>query len=188
MKPLMILCALLLSVSSFAREFEGVKMDDTIEVGGKTLVLNGMGLRRVTRFGISVRVYVGGLYLENKSNDSDAIIASKETKRFVMEMLHNVDRDAMVEAFEKSFTDNCVMACESKGAQFAKFKMYVPSVRKKDRLIFTFTPDSVEFEVVGANAKKVTLEGAEISQNLLALFINKKSPPTPDLRKGLLGL
>jgi hypothetical protein len=187
MKLAVLALSLLLTCVSSARELEDIKMDDSIQVNGKTLTLNGMGLRRVTKFGIKIKVYVGGLYLEKKSSDSDAIIKSAEVKRFVMEMKQNVDREPMLEAFEKSFTENCTMNCETKLQQFGKFKSHVPSVRKKDRLVFTFLPTSTEFEVIGANSKKVTLEGADLSQNLLALFINKISPPTPELREGLLG-
>ncbi len=175
------------SLQVSAKELNDVKMDDQVQVNGKTLLLNGMGLRKVSKFGIPIKVYVGGLYLEKKSSDSDAIIKSTENKKYVMEMLQNVDREPMIEAFEKSFTENCVHTCDQKGAQFAKFKVFIPSVRKRDRLVFTFAADHVDFEVIGANAKRATLTGVEFSHNLLALFINKVSPPTPELRAGLLG-
>lgn len=170
-----------------ARELEKVTMEEEIQVDGKKLLLNGLCLRRKTVFGISVKVYVGGLYLEQKANDSDAIIASKETKRLVMQMLQNVDREKMDESFEAGFTENCVQSCDNKKKLYSEFRKHVPSVRKGDRLIFTYYPDKVDFEVVGANARKVTLPGADMSQNLLALFINKKAPPTPEFRTCLLG-
>jgi hypothetical protein len=185
-----ILLAIIVALTNIAsaRELNDVKMEDQLQVNGKTLILNGMGLRKVSKFGIPIKVYVGGLYLEKKSSDSDLIIKSTENKRFIMEMLQNVDRDPMVEAFEKSYTENCVNTCEKKKELFGKFKAQIPSVRKRDRLVFTFSPDKVEFEVIGANAKKVVITGADQSQNILALFINKISPPTPELRSGLLGL
>ena len=54
MKRLM-LAASLLAAPAFAGELEGVKVDDSITVGGKTVTLNGMGLRRK----FIVNVYVG---------------------------------------------------------------------------------------------------------------------------------
>jgi hypothetical protein len=39
-----------------------VTLPDTVQVGGRTLVLNGLGLRKK----FVVKVYVAGLYLEQK--------------------------------------------------------------------------------------------------------------------------
>jgi len=101
MKNVLVICCLSLSLNASARELNDVKMDDQVQVSGKNLVLNGMGLRKVSKFGIPIKVYVGGLYLEKKSSDSDAVIKSVEVKRFVMEMLQNVDREPMMDAFER---------------------------------------------------------------------------------------
>ena len=51
-----------------AKELAGVTMPDTLSVGGKTLKLNGLGLRKKA----IVKVYVGGLYLETPSKDAAA--------------------------------------------------------------------------------------------------------------------
>jgi len=47
------------AASLLGREVAGVKMPDTVTVEGKTLKLNGMGLRKKVMF----KVYVAGLYL-----------------------------------------------------------------------------------------------------------------------------
>jgi hypothetical protein len=188
-KSIMFALCILLGVVGSARELKDIKMDDSTQVNGKNLILNGMGLREKSIFGIPVKIYVAGLYLEKKSKDSDAIIKSPETKMLIMEMKQNVPREKMVDAFETSYTDNCVNNCDKKKEQFGKFKVFIPSVSKGDRLIFTYLPDKAIFEVKGKGGsdKKDTLEGVDFSQNLLANFINAKAPPTPELRKGLLG-
>ena len=53
-----------------AGEVAGVKMADTVSVEGKTLKLNGMGLRKKVVF----KVYVAGLYLETPSPAGEAIM------------------------------------------------------------------------------------------------------------------
>ena len=65
-----LLALLLMAVSQplLARECQGVNLPDQLQVSGKTLQLNGLGLREATIF--KVRVYVAGLYLEQKSTDS----------------------------------------------------------------------------------------------------------------------
>src|SRR5271167_4066463 len=103
--------AVLLTISVFmlssvvnpqAATLAGVTLPDTIQVRGTPLVLNGMGLR--TKY--MVKVYVAGLYLEQKSSDPDAIIKSDATKRIVMQFLHGARKSQMVDAFNESFTDN----------------------------------------------------------------------------------
>ena len=63
----------------------GVTLPDTTQVGGQTLVLNGLGVR--TKF--TVKVYVAGLYLEQKSSDPDAIIKMNAPKQIVMKFVHS---------------------------------------------------------------------------------------------------
>ena len=47
---------------AMAAEVAGVKLDDSISLGGKTLVLNGAGVRTRAVF----KVYAMGLYLTKK--------------------------------------------------------------------------------------------------------------------------
>ena len=60
-----------------AAKLAGVTMADTVTLDGKTLVLNGLGVRAATF--MKVKVYIIGLYLENKSSDAKAIIASERS-------------------------------------------------------------------------------------------------------------
>ncbi len=58
---------------------------------GKTLVLNGLGLR--TKF--VVKVYVAGLYLEQKSSDANAILKADAPKRLVMQFMRDFEQEAV---------------------------------------------------------------------------------------------
>src|SRR3989337_2459246 len=68
-------------------------MPDQATVEGKTLVLNGMGLREATF--LKVAVYVAGLYLESKSADANAILGSSQVKRISMHFVRDVRADQM---------------------------------------------------------------------------------------------
>lgn len=171
-----------------AAELQGVKLPDSATVDGKTLSLNGMGLREVHKFGFPVKVYVAGLYLEKKNSDSEALIKNDETKKLIMQFLRAVDREALNDAFRKGYEDNCVMACDKKKEQFKLFAQNVVSVRKDNQIALTFYKDKIEIDTNGPNAKKETIKNADLARNMLAVFINKKAPPTEELRKGLLGL
>ena len=55
-----------------AGERAGVSLPEKATVEGRTLILNGMGLRKATW--LRVKVSVAGLYLEEKSLDAEDIL------------------------------------------------------------------------------------------------------------------
>ena len=63
---------------TLAVEIAGVKVPDTVTAEGKTLKLNGAGLRTKLMF----KVYVASLYLETPSKDSAAIVSSDQVKAY----------------------------------------------------------------------------------------------------------
>src|ERR1039458_4616669 len=71
-----------------AATLAGVTMPDTAQVGGKNLVLNGLGLRTK----VIVKVYVAGLYVEQKSSDPNTLIKSDTTKQIVMKFVHGASK------------------------------------------------------------------------------------------------
>ena len=71
-----------------AATLAGVTLPDTVQVGSTMLVLNGMGIR--TKY--MVKVYVAGLYLEQKSSDPGAIIKADAPKRIVMQFVHGASK------------------------------------------------------------------------------------------------
>ena len=76
-----------------AATLAGVTLPDSVQVGGKTLVLNGLGLR--TKF--VVKVYVAGLYLEQKSSDANAIVKTDAPKRLVMQFMRDLSKKQLAD-------------------------------------------------------------------------------------------
>ena len=97
-----LLLSLLLAAPALAKELKGVKMADAIEAGGKKLTLNGMGLRTKAIF----KVYVAGLYLEEKSSDPAAIIAKAGVRRVDLQMLRDLEKGKITEAIKAGFEKN----------------------------------------------------------------------------------
>jgi Chalcone isomerase-like len=54
-----------------------------------------------------IKVYVVGLYLEQKSSDPDAIVQAYAPKQIVMQFLHGVSKGRIANAFDDSFNDEC---------------------------------------------------------------------------------
>jgi hypothetical protein len=180
MKKIFALVLTLLCINVFAAELDGIKFDDKIKVGNTDLTLNGIGIRKATIF--KVKVYYGGFYLEQKSNDYNAILNAATTKQIVMNFVHDVDakklRNGFSEGFEKANKNH-----EALKASLDKFNSTLADVVKGDKLVITFHADGVSVNVKGKQFEK--FGNAEFSKALLSIwFIN---PADEGLRTGLLG-
>ncbi len=174
--------ALALSAPASAKELKGVTMPDQLDVAGRTLKLNGMGLR-LALF-IKLKVYVGGLYLEKPSKNADAILASSQIKHVEMQFLRDVSAEKMVQAWNDSLETNCKSDCESLRPQLFKLTGAMFDVKEGDTMSFTFLPDAVVLSIKGQ--KKARLEGAALSKVLLMTWLGP-NPPNDEIKEGMLG-
>lgn len=165
-----------------AGEKADVKMPDSLTHAGKTLVLNGMGVREATMF--DVDVYVAGLYLEKKSQDPKEIINSEQVKRIDLAFVRDVDRDDITEAWSTQFKKNGGDTAKYKGA-IDQLNRWMPELEEGDKLSFAYVPGKgVTVWVKGV--EKGTLPGAEFGHSFIAIWLGD-SPPNKGLKKGMLG-
>lgn len=168
-----------LATTAHAGSKGGVIMPNTIKVAGKTLTLNGMGIREATVFMIDV--YVAGLYLEAKSKDAKAIIASDTTKRIVMKFVRDVDRDDLVKAWKKGFGRSSALKDRVK-----KLNSFMSDIEERESMIFTYVPGKgTEVSVKGKS--KGVLAGTDFISALFNIWLGPK-PPNSGLRSGMLGI
>ena len=164
-----------------AGSLAGVTMPDTQQVAGKTLALNGLGLR--TKY--MVKVYVAGLYVEQKSSDANAIIKADAPKRIVLQFVHGASKGQMTDAFNESFNDNTPDAVKTMKPDIDKMLGAIDAVKVGDQMIFTYVPGTgTTYAMNGQD--KVTIPGAAFGQVMFAVWLGPK-PPTADCKKGLLG-
>ncbi len=138
-KIAMAIAVVLFGLTSFnlrAATLAGVTLPDTVQVGGTKLVLNGLGLR--TKF--MVKVYVAGLYLQQKSSDPSAIIKADAPKRIVMQFLHSASKEQMADAFDESFNDNTPEAEKTMKADIDRLLGALEPSRTGDQMVFTYVP------------------------------------------------
>src|SRR5438046_9596315 len=89
-----LICSIIIAVaagSALAAEISGVKLPDQVTLGGKSLKLNGAGLRQATI--LKLDAYAAGLYLENAGHDGDAIANSARPKAMEIVLLGAVSTD-----------------------------------------------------------------------------------------------
>lgn len=178
---LAILPALLsLSCAAQAAELAGVKMPDTMEVGGQSLPLNGIALGKKFIF----KVYVVALYLPAPAKADAAVVDPDVPKGFAMQFLRSVRKEKLVEAFKEGFEKNAGERMEKAQIEIDRFFTLVKDVKKGDRVTFTYEPG--KGSIVTLADETQSFEGKEFADAFLLLYVGPK-PPAEDLKKGLLG-
>lgn len=183
-KTVMLLVAVFVVAAGFdlhAANLAGVSMPDTIQIGGTKLVLNGLGLRKK----YLVKVYVAGLYLEQKSSDPDAILKADATKRIVMQFLRGVSKSQMADAFEESFNNNTPDARKTMKADIDRLIGALDPVNAGDQMVFTYVPGAGTTLAINGK-EKLTIATPAFGPVLFSVWLGPK-PPNADLKKGMLG-
>ncbi len=172
----------LLSMSALhAASLAGVTLPDTQQVGSTKLVLNGLGIR--TKY--MVKVYVAGLYLEQKSSDPNAIIKADAPKQIVMHFVHGASKNQMTDAFNESFGDNTPDAVKTMKPDIDRLLAALEPVKVGDEMVFTFVPGTGTTYTMNGQTR-VTIPGPAFGQVLFSVWLGPK-PPNADLKTGMLG-
>jgi len=180
-RGVVVLGLLALAVPALAATLAGVTLPDSVTVGNQTLVLNGMGVRTK----LFVKVYVGGLYLEKKSSDANAVIQSDASKRIVLQFVRDVSKDQMTEAFDESLKANGSGKAAALKSEIAQFLGALEPLKTGDQFAVTYVPGAgTTVSVRGKDT--VTIPGLPFGQLVFSMWLGPK-PPNGDLKKGLLG-
>jgi hypothetical protein len=180
--PLLAL-ALLIAPPAAAGELAGVTMDDSIAIGGRSLALQGMGLRTKWR----IKIYVGGLYLTAPTTDAAAIVSSTEPKVVDMAMVRALAADKITGGIEAGFeanNDDATMATlrERLDRMMAMF----PAVKAGDVARLAWTPG--HGTVVSMNGEQLgVIEGQDFADALFSCWLGE-TPAQESLKSGMLGL
>ena len=168
--------------SATAAEISGVKLPDQVTLEGKTLKLNGTGLRQATI--LKVNVYAAGLYLQSPSGDGEAIANSDQFKSIEMVFMREVSAKQMADAFQEGFEKNCVADCAKLKPDLSKLQGLMKDMKKGDTMAYHFLTDGVEVMIRGQKAG--TVGDKAFSHQLIRCWIGK-NPPNAGLKEGLLG-
>jgi Chalcone isomerase-like len=167
--------------TAMAAEISGVKLPDQVTVAGKSLKLNGAGLRQATI--LKVNVYAAGLYLENASKDGETIANSDQAKSIQMVFMRDVTGKQMAEAFQEGFDKNCVAGCAELKPNIGKLQGLLKDMKKGETMAFHFTSGGVDVMIRGQ--KVGSIGDKAFSHQLIRCWIGK-NPPNPGLKDGLL--
>jgi Chalcone isomerase-like len=177
-----LLAAALAAPVAYAGELAGVTMPDQVTVSGETLHLNGMGVRKK----LWIKVYIGGLYLENATKDASEVINSDQVKRVVMHFRTNkASKGKMDDGWDEGFQDNSPDEMAALKDRIATFKSYFGDMKVDDVVEMTMVPGEGTTVVINGT-NKGTIEGDDFAKALMRVWFGDH-PPTEDLKEGMLG-
>lgn len=167
-----------------AAEVAGVRIDDTVTVGGRELVLNGAGLRSK----LFIKVYVGALYVGQKAGTPAAIYDSPAPRRMLLRMLRDMDAETLHGALDDGLRSNLtaaeLAAQQGPAGQLAALMKGIGKVREGDAITIDFMADGLS---VGLNNQpRGTVAGGDFARALLRVWLGDK-PADASLKKALLG-
>ncbi len=168
-----------LSLNTFALTVDGINFPDTAVVEGKNLVLNGVGIRKATF--LKIKVYYGGLYLEQKSKEI-TFINSTSPKQIIINFVREVTakqlKETWVEGLERANTNYTTLK-----SSMDQLATHLVDVDKNDSIVVQFLTDGVVLTIKGKTTPKIG--NADFSKGLLNVWFTK--PQDENLREGLLG-
>ena len=182
-KVLLIFTSLLFSTMALSASIGGHEIPDQLTAADKQLLLNGAGLRDKWM----IDLYVGGLYLTEKSSDANTIISADEpmalrllivSSRITSENM----TEATLEGFGHSLGDKQA-AMQPRIDQFlAAFK---EQIQEGDVFEMLYLPgDGVAVSKNGKNLD--TIEGLDFKSALFGIWLGEE-PAQKSLKMGMLG-
>lgn len=176
---------LLICSPAFGLEIAGIVLPETAGMpSGEKLVLNGAGIR--SKF--FVKVYVGALYLKEKSSSTGAILEMPGPKRVAMHFLHSeVSRDKITDAWIKGFSENSSpKEMETLQPDLNRFNAMFRTMQKGDVIRLDYLPaDGTQVWI--NDTLQGTIKGEHFYRALLKVWIGS-SPADRSLKDGMLGI
>ncbi|MGA1861278.1 chalcone isomerase family protein [Deferribacter thermophilus] len=182
MKKISLILALLLVLiipTGYSKVIKGVNIPGNYQYFGKNLVLNGTGFRKK----FFIKVYIGALYLEQKTND-EKIVISAPTKVVKMHFLYKkVKSSQMKDTFKEGFEKiNENLLKESAVQEFLNSVSF--DVVKGDEVDLIIDKDMV---TVLKNGNKIgDFKSQALADALIKIYVGEE-PADSGLKEGLLG-
>ena len=180
----LVLAVLLVTALGNAEEIGGINMPETLKAGQTTLVLNGAGVREK----FFMDLYVGGLYLKEKSADPGAIIEADEPMAIRLHIISSMITSkkmekATREGFEKATGGNI-------GPIQVQIEEFISVFKEeiKEGVIYDliYVPGK-GVEVSKNNESRSMIKGLPFKKAMFGIWLSDK-PAQKSLKKAMLSL
>ncbi|WP_299807271.1 chalcone isomerase family protein [uncultured Shewanella sp.] len=174
--------SMLVSSALQAKEVSGVQLDDSVQLDGKTLVLNGAGVR--SKFFIDL--YVGSLYVPTNLDSAQAVIDAPSSAVRLNITSGMITADKMKDAINQGFddaTDGNTAPIAAKIEQF--MGLFSAEIVEGDQ--FTLLADKATGVTAYKNGQaQATIAGEDFRQAVLKIWLGKE-PAQDSLKEAMLG-
>jgi len=181
MRSLAAVAAALLSTTALALEVADVQVPDAATVGGQPLALNGAGIRKK----LFIKVYVGALYLPQRSGDPVAILAADGPWRVSMFMRRDVDHEKIVGAFKEGFEKNSPGELPEHLASLKAWEAILVDLKEGQELTIVYVPGEGT-TLTAPSGRSATVAGPAFGTAILRNWLGAH-PADDGLKKAMLG-
>jgi hypothetical protein len=166
-----------------AKEIEGINLPESLVVAKNKLILNGAGVR--SKFFMDL--YVGGLYLENKSNNPQEIIEADKPMAIRLHIISSlITSKKMENATREGFENATKGNTEPIKSQIEKFiAVFREKIEENDIFDLIYLTGK-GLEVYKNNEFKSRIEGLAFKQAVFGIWLSDK-PAQKSLKKKMLG-
>jgi hypothetical protein len=166
-----------------ATQIAGIELPDSYSLDGKTLALNGAGVRSK----LFVKVYIGALYLQQTTHDAATALADTGPGSMQMVMLYKqVGAEKITHGWEDGMAANLDAATRARLAdRLKRFNSWFSDLVRGDHVFIDYIPGQGTRLKIN-DAVRGTIEGSDFFQALLKVWLGS-DPADPDLKQGLLG-
>jgi len=171
-----------------AAELEGVSLAERVRVDGQELQLNGYGLRTRALF---FKVYVGGLYLPEKSTTAGTALAAKGAKRIQLTMVREADAEQFVQAIlhgmRANHSEEQLERVKPQTDELMAMIRGIGTSQKGAVIVLDYAPsaDATTLFVDGRPAGR-PMAGEEFFRTLMRIWLGE-NPVQEGLKEALLG-
>lgn len=169
-----------------ALDIAGAHFDDKTSVAGSELTLNGAAVRTKLFF----KVYAIGLYLPQKTEGADAVLASKGVRRIQIFTLRDLTAEQLTEAFIDALHANHSEQEMSKlAARVERFRTTMLSIGKvaeKTSIRLDYLPATGTRLTIGNEQKGSDIAGEDFYEALLRIWLGNAAVQA-DIKEKLSG-
>ena len=180
---IILFCLFISSGSAIAYTAGGVTLPDKMQVAGKTLLLNGAGVR--TKFVLTL--YAGGLYLKAKNADGNKVVQANEAMAIRLKIISGfITSEKMIAATQKGFHNSAGGNMATLHPQIQQFmSAFKQKIVKGDEFDFVYTP-ATGTQIIKNRKVLTTIKSLPFKKALFGIWLSNR-PAQQSLKKEMLG-
>ena len=180
---LFVIAFILVSFTSGDMEIGGITMPDTLTAGNTSLTLNGAGIR--TKF--FLKLYVGGLYLQNKTTDAGKVLSEDKPMAIRLHIISSmITSEKMEDATREGFKKSLGNKLSSLSSEIEAFiDVFKAEIKDGDVFNMIYIPGTGT-EIYKNDKLSKTIKGLPFKNALFGIWVGKK-PAQDSLKEGMMG-